>query len=240
MRVTTTLKHPQGGLLSELLGDDLAARKLAFKVALKKASRGLEQDIEAGLKAAGLPALAPLMASVTYPNRESVGSLNAQAVVYVKAGPVWQQVVLAALDGATIRAHGGKYLAIPTPLNQPAGRFAKLGGPGVADVLVTPRAMTESRAAFLIKRKGKPGYVWMLRVAAEEPSFRNGRRARARVSQSLARLLPGGKRFGALPMFVLIPQVVLKARLNTLGLIAKRFNEVVPRYEEEFRRITRG
>lgn len=269
MRATTTLRHPQGGLLSELIGSDLAAKKLAFKVALAKSARGLEKDIEDGLRSVGLPKLAPLMASAAYPNREGVGSFEALAVVYVKAGPVYQAAIRSAIEGASIKAHGGKFLAIPTNYNMPGGQRRSLGAPNgnvQGSVRVTPQQMVESGAAFLVKRKGGPGFHWMLRVAAQPmPPNRNGRRHRSvvispalarelRFGTSRAALREGGTvsnhngrkrvagllKVGAVPLFTLVPEVTVRARLNGPALIARRFNEIQSRYDDEFRRITSG
>lgn len=232
MQVTRTLKQPPGGPVWDLLGKDLAARKLAFKVALAKTARGLEKDIENGLRSAGLPRLAPLMASAVYPNREGVGSLNAQAIVYVKAGPVYQAAVQLALDGGTIRAASGRYLPIPTAQN--------LVGTGGRRTLYTARMMAESGAAFVMRRKTGPGLVWMLRVSAQAGRGRGGRPRRAVANPVLYGRARGSGAVRALPMFTLVPQLTLRSRLNVRGLIERRFNEVESRYQDEYRRIIGG
>jgi len=232
MRVTRTLKQPRGGPVWDLLGQDLAARKLAFKVAIGKSARGLEKDIETGLRSAGLPRLAPLMASAVYPNREGAGSLNAQAIVYVKAGPVYQAAVQLALEGGMIRAAGGRHLPIPTPHN--------LVGTGGRRVMYTARMMAESGASFVMRRRTGPGLVWMLRVAAQTARGRRGRPRQAVVSPVLFARARGTGAVRALPMFTLVPQLTLRARLNVRGMIERRFGEVQSRYDDEYRRIIGG
>lgn len=267
MQVTATLIHPRGGgLLSDILQADKEKRKLAFKLALAKSARGLEKDFEDGLTRAGLPKLAPLMASAAYPKEEGRGSFKATAVVYVKAGPNYQAAIRSALEGATIRARGGKYLAIPTNYNRPFGRNRSLAESmnTQGSVRVTPREMIESGASFLVKRKGGPGFYWMLRVAEQKTRGRNGKVIRAVVSPALARDMKFGTsrrayreggtvsnangrkqvagllNVGAVPMYTLIPEIVLRARLNTPALIAARFNEVSDRYAAEYERLTDG
>lgn len=234
MKVAVTLKQPSQGLLSELIGKDRDAKKLAFKVALAKAARGLEQDIEAGLRGAGLPKLAPLMASAAYPAQEGKGSFNAQAVVYVKAGPQFQAAISLAAEGATLRAHGGRFMAIPIGAHPRAAERSAIGW--------TPRMMAESRAAFLRRRKNGPGFIWMLRVS--DRPLKQGPRSRRSavvVSAALARRakgLVGG--VGAVPMFLLVPELTVRSRFNVPSMVTSRFAEVERRYDEEFRRITGG
>jgi hypothetical protein len=231
VKVTTTLKSPSGGLLSDLLQQDLAQKKLAFKLALAKSARGLEQDLEDGLRAAGVPKLAPMLASVAYPKEEGKGSFNAQAVVYLKAGPQWQEVVSAAVDGATIRAHGGRFLAVPIGAHPRATTPGALGW--------SPRMMVESGAAFVRRRKSGPGYIWFLRVADRRPPGALGRKVV--ISSALMRRASGRRgAVMAVPMFLLIPEIVLKARVNGPALIARRFGEIQTRYDDEFRRLTLG
>jgi hypothetical protein len=252
MRVVTRLKTSGGGSLSDALAADLAANKLAFRNALARTARGLEKEIEGGLRGAGLNKLAPLMASRVYPDRADTGSLEALSVVFVKAGPVYQAAINAALSGATLRAHGGKYVLIPTEYNLVDG--VNLAG----KVRYTPRMMVESGAAFMLKRKGGPGYLWMLRVAEKLTVSRGGKRLRAVVSPALLRQVRAGNRrrtaekgvaarqvtamlnAGALPMYTMLPELVLKARLDAGGMIDKWAAGIGGLYEAEYRSIARG
>lgn len=234
MKVSAKLKSPKGGPVFDLLGKDMAARKLAFKVALAKTARGLEKDFEDALNMADLGRLGLTWASVVYPQRSGIGSFNARSVVYVRAREVWQLIMESITEGAVIRAAGGKYLAVPTPNNLISVGVPAHKSRDFQNVRVSPRNMIESGAAFVVKRKNGPGLVWMLKVARDSKGPRRGRY----VSQTLAMgLRPGAT---AVPMFTLIPQVIVKARMNKKALVEARFAKVNDLYETEYRRIRGG
>jgi hypothetical protein len=137
------------------------------------------------------------------------------------AGIVWTKVpsIIDAFErGATIRARGGRYLAIPTGFNAPQGRRGR-------GLRVTPQQMVASRQAFLRPFRSGRGFVWCLPVRQGE---RVGRRRAPLIAGGLAAVATGNRRGaprwqadllrqGFVPMFLLVPQVQLAKRLDVRG-----------------------
>ena len=137
------------------------------------------------------------------------------------AGIVWTKVpsIVDAFErGATIRARGGRYLAIPTGFNAPQGRRGR-------GLRVTPQQMVASRQAFLRPFRSGRGFVWCLPVRQGE---RIGRKRAPLIAGGLAAVATGNRRGvarwqaellrqGFVPMFLLAPQVQLAKRLDVRG-----------------------
>jgi hypothetical protein len=137
------------------------------------------------------------------------------------AGIVWTKVpsIIDAFErGATIRARGGRYLAIPTGFNAPQGRRGR-------GMRVTPQQMVASRQAFLRPFRSGRGFVWCLPVRQGE---RVGRRRAPLIAGGLAAVATARRRGAAgwqaellrqgfVPMFLLVPQVQLANRLDVRG-----------------------
>jgi hypothetical protein len=137
------------------------------------------------------------------------------------AGIVWTKVpsIVDAFErGATIRARGGRFLAIPTGFNAPQGRRGR-------GLRVTPQQMVASRQAFVRPFRSGRGFVWCLPVSQRE---RVGRKRAPLIAGGLAAVATGNRRGAArwqaellrqgfVPMFLLVPQVQLAKRLDVRG-----------------------
>lgn len=146
--------------------------------------------------------LANTIRSQTYPKGEN--SLNAAAFIWTKA-PV---IVGAHEKGALIRSRNGLWLAIPLPA---AGRSLRGGR-------ITPgefERRTGLRLRF-IYRRGRPSLL-----VAE------GRlNTRGRVTASRSKIKRG---VATVPVFVLVPQVKLKKRLNLNSVVKSVVNKLPSR-----------
>jgi hypothetical protein len=137
------------------------------------------------------------------------------------AGIVWTKVpsIIDAFErGATIRARGGRYLAIPTGFNAPQGRRGR-------GMRVTPQQMVASRQAFLRPFRSGRGFVWCLPVRQGESV---GRRRAPLIAGGMAEVATARRKGAAawqqallaqgfVPMFLLVPQVQLAKRLDVRG-----------------------
>jgi hypothetical protein len=137
------------------------------------------------------------------------------------AGIVWTKVpsIIDAFErGATIRARGGRYLAIPTGFNAPQGRRGR-------GMRVTPQQMVASRQAFLRPFRSGRGFVWCLPV---RQGVRVGRRRAPLIAGGMAEVATARRKGAAawqqallaqgfVPMFLLLPQVQLAKRLDVRG-----------------------
>ncbi|WP_439580638.1 DUF6441 family protein [Elioraea sp.] len=145
---------------------------------------------------------------------QSGESLGAAGIVWTKV----PSIVDAFERGATIRARGSRYLAIPTGFNAPQGRRGR-------GMRVTPQQMVASRQAFLRPFRSGRGFVWCLPVRQGE---RIGRKRAPLIAGGLAAVATGNRRGAArwqaellrqgfVPMFLLVPQVQLTKRLDVRG-----------------------
>jgi hypothetical protein len=155
----------------------------------------------------------------TYPNRPS---LRAAGLVYTQA----PNIITAFDKGETIRpSRGRKYLAIPTEFNrQTVGR-------GIRPI-ITAQQMVASKAAFVFRSRRTGVRLWMLKSdealslssrGSPAGSERMEKRRLARVSRFQRAVRGGGVRGsrsrefrarGIVPLFVLVPAVTPRRRLN--------------------------
>jgi hypothetical protein len=194
-----------------------AARRITALV--RRETRRLEKALEAQVRTAGLSeALARTWQSRVFPEKSD--SINAAGLVWTKA-PLPMR---AFAEGATIVPRNGRYLAIPTAWNRQGGRRG-------AKPVVTPQQMVAAKGqAFVIRSKRRSDVrIWALRAAPGGTTRRNrfavrvggiatvntARRKVAELAQAQADIL---KR-GFVPMFVLVPRVVIRRRLNVQALI---------------------
>ncbi|MCQ4162903.1 DUF6441 family protein [Roseomonas sp. GC11] len=155
------------------------------------------------------------------------------------AGLVWSKVpnVIDAFErGALIRAKGGRrFLAIPTGFNAARG----WRGRGDKGLRVTPAQVVASGQGFLRPFRSGRGFVWCLPlrqgtatgkrrrtrliaggVAEVGTAHRKGREAWAR----------GLLEQGMVPMFLLLPQVQLRKRLDVKGAAERAGARVTRRF----------
>jgi hypothetical protein len=213
MRLTMRLDAPD---LAALFKERVAR---GFTAAMKKETRALEKQFEGATVAAGLSQiLARTWQSRSFPtNGDSIGP----------AGLIWTRAPMAMrafAEGAVIVPKQGRFLAIPTVWNRQGGRRG--AGPRV-----TPAQMVSAKGqAFVFKSKRTPGVkIWALRAAPlggkgnRKYSVLAGGLAAVNASGSRAAVRAGNQRDllkqGFVPMFVLVPRVVIRKRLNLPPMI---------------------
>jgi hypothetical protein len=211
MRLAATL----GASLARILEQEVRAGERAVtrgvRAETERLKTELRQQVVAAFGARGRGIANAWRARVFPPSGESLGA----------AGIVWTKVpsIIDAFErGATIRARGGRYLAIPTGFNAPQGRRGR-------GARVTPQQMVASRQAFLRPFRSARGFVWCLPVRQGE---RVGRRRAPLIAGGLAAVATARRRGAAgwqaellrqgfVPMFLLVPQVQLAKRLDVRG-----------------------
>jgi len=191
-----------GDLAAAMQAEEKKGRK-AVSAALRTAGEGLKADWRGQIASAGLGRrLGNAVRANHYPRQPS---MNAAALVY--AQPKLAPKILDAFErGATIRAKNGNWLAIPTeaaPKSTRGGRITPLEF----------ERRTGQRLRF-VYRRGQPSLL----VAEGRVSSR-GRYA---VSRSKT-----GRGRATVVVFLLVPQVTLRKRLN-LAEPARRWAASIP------------
>lgn len=184
------------GDLGLMMKGQIRAGERAVSAAMRDAGGTLKGQWRAQVARAGLgQRLANSVRLETYPKGRP--SLKAAAMVFSKA----PKILAVNETGAVIRAHGADWLAIPLPAAGSAGRGGKMttakwqqkNGRVLRFVYLQRRVAllvddgTKAPGNVMVRRKVKGGYV-----LSEPRTFKN------RV----------------VPMFILVPQVSLKKRLN--------------------------
>ncbi len=189
------------GDIARIMEAETLAGEKAVTAAMREASTGLKTAWRAQITGAGLGArLARTIRSEQFPKGRA--SLNAAALVWSKA-----PVIVGAHDtGPLIRSKTGFWLAIPTPA---AGKSTRGGR-------ITPgewERRTRLRLRFVYRRRGPS-----LLVA----EGRLNTKGRAVASRSKT-----GRGLTTVPVFLLVPQVRLKKRLD-LARDAEQARDAVP------------
>ena len=171
-----------------LMQAEIAAGERAVTSALREAGAGLKSAWRGQITRAGLGArLGNSIRLATYP--KGAESLNAAALVWSNA-----PVIVSAHDaGPLIRSREGFWLAIPTPA---AGKSLRGGR-------ITPgewERRTGLRLRFIYRRRGPSLLVAEARLNSK---------GRAKASRATT-----GKGLTTVPIFLLVPQVKLKQRLD--------------------------
>ena len=195
------------GDLAEAMRTEERAGRVAVRTGLDAAARGLQGEWRRQIEGAGLGSrLARTIRARTYPR---IPSSNAAAVVWSRA-PV---VVDAFEQGSLIRSRDGFFLAIPT---EAAGQR------GLGRTRITPGGW-EQRTGMrlrLVYRSPLPSLLVAddARLTTRGLATINRRRARA-----------DGTRTGSVtvPIFILLPQVRLRKRLDLAGA-AQRWSARAP------------
>jgi hypothetical protein len=177
------------GNVAEQMREAAADGERAVSRAMKEAGSGLKNDWRGQILGAGLGTrLARTIRSAVYP--KGMNSLNAATMVWTNA----PKPIGAFEQGALIRSKDGFYLAIPTPA---------AGVKGVGNKRITPggwEKRTGLRLRF-IYRRGAPSLL-----VAES---RLNTKGRAVASRSKT-----GRGVATVPIFILVPQVNLRKRLD--------------------------
>jgi hypothetical protein len=223
MRLAATL----GASLARILEQEVRAGERAVTRAVRAETERLKQEVRQqtigafGVRGRGL---AGAWRSRVFPTQGE--SLGTAGIVWTKA----PTIVDAFERGATIRARGSRFLAIPTGFNAPQGRRGR-------GMRVTPQQMAATKQAFLRPFKDGRGFVWCLpvRLGSHRGDAAMGSRQGERVGRRRAPLIAGGlvavatRRLkaaaraawqrelleqGFVPMFLLLPEVRLAKRLD--------------------------
>ena len=188
--------------LVALMQAEIAAGEEAVTAAMRAAGTDLKSAWRSQITGAGLGTrLGNSIRLATYPKASD--SLNAAALVWSNA-----PVIIGAHDtGPLIRSKDGFWLAIPTPA---AGKSTKSGR-------ITPgewERRTGLRLRFIYRRRGPSLLVAEGRLNSK---------GRALASRSKT-----GRGVATVPIFLLVPQVRLRKRLD-LARDAERVVDEVPR-----------
>jgi hypothetical protein len=182
----------------------------ATAVGTKEAGRGLRTELRRQVASAGLgQRLANSWRDRHYPNRK----LDAATLVYTKA----PQIVRAFDDGAVIRSKRGRFLAIPSE-NAPTR--------GTDGRRIRPSTFPEHRFGPLrfVPRRSSPSFLVADDLRAsfsrETGELRGFRRATDRARRS-------GQGLATVVMFLLVPQVKLRKRLD-VARVAERWSAQLP------------
>jgi hypothetical protein len=196
------------GDLKKIMKEETAAAEKAVTLGVVAASNGLKAELRAQVTRAGLgEKMARTWKQRRYPS--SGFSLGAAGLVYADM----PQVIRAFNDGVTITNAKGTFLAIPTPAAPKRG---------VGGKRINPDNFPEHSLGRLrfIYRKGAPSLLVVENLRAG-----NGKRGGYRKASESA--LKSGRGITTVVMFILLPQVTLKKRLDIDGA-AERWRDKLP------------
>ena len=175
--------------IAKLMAAEVKAGERAVTAAMSTASQDLKMKWRGQVTGAGLGRrLGNSIRSQVYPKGDT--SLNAAGLVWSKA----PHIIGAHEDGPLIRSKSGFWLAIPLPA---AGR-------GMRGRKITPvewERKTGMKLRF-VYRRGKPGLLVADKARISKAGYAVQSRAKTGRNQVTA------------PIFVLVPQVKLKKRLD--------------------------
>jgi hypothetical protein len=191
----------------------------AIATGTRDAGRGLRTELRRQVSSAGLgQRLANSWRDKHYPNRK----LDAASLVYTKA----PQIIRAFDEGAVIRSRRGRFLAIPTENAPRKGTDGKR---------ISPSTFPEHRFGPLrfVPRRSGPSLLVVdgLRASLSRKTgeLRGFRRATERARRS-------GQGLATVVMFLLVPQVKLRKRLE-VARAAERWSGELPGLIEQQLRV---
>lgn len=192
------------GDLNALLKAELGAAERAVTAGIREATDGLKTELRGQITGAGLGTrLANTWRREVYPKGQaSIGS----------AGYVWSKapgLVRLYAGGAVIRSKQGLFLAIPTPA---AGRF------GDGQRKITPEAWERIHGMRLrfVYRRGEPSLL-----VADNVRLTKRGRASANIGRRQGAAFTRLSGRTTVPLFVLVPQVTVRKRLDVDGATQK-------------------
>ena len=196
MKLTATMV----GSLKADMQAELRRIERAVPDGVKAAGDGLKGSLRKQVVAAGLGArLSRTWRGKTYVNKGH----DAASLVWSKA----PQIALAFDKGVVIKGRGGNWLAIPTPAAPKRGTNGKR---------ITPATFPTARHGPLrmVRRSGRAGLLVVDGVRVSASTGRVGRQAKGGGRTKSGSFKQG---IATVAMFVLVPQVKLKKRLNVAG-----------------------
>jgi hypothetical protein len=192
------------GDLQALLKAELGAAERAVTAGIREATDGLKAELRGQITGAGLGSrLANTWRGEVYPKGQpSIGA----------AGYVWSKapgIVRLYAEGAVIRSKQGLFLAIPTPA---AGRF------GDGRRKITPGSWERIHGLRLrfVYRRGSPSLL-----VADNARLTKRGRAMANIGRRQGAAFSRLSGRTTVPLFVLVPQVTVKKRLDVDGAAQK-------------------
>lgn len=196
------------GDLRRMMAEEVTAAEGAVTAGVREAADGLKAELRGQITGAGLgERLARTWRSEVYPKgKASIGA----------AGFVWSKapgIVRVYEEGAVIRSRHGFFLAIPMPA---AGKF------GAGGKKITPGLWERThgmRLRFVYRRPGPSLLV------ADNLRARIGKRGG--FAKASATALRTGRNLATVPIFVLVPQVSFRKRLDVAGA-ARKWIGVLP------------
>lgn len=202
------------GDLRRMMAEEFKAAEGAVTAGVREAADGLKAELRGQITGAGLgERLTRTWRGEVYPKGQA--SIAAVGFVWSKA----PGIVRVYEDGAVIRSTRGLFLAIPT---EAAGRY------GDGGAKITPggwERRTGQRLRF-VYRRGAPSLL-----VAENLRARRGKRGG--FAKASAAALRTGRGLVTVPIFILVPQVTVKKRLDVAGAAARwqaRLPELVLRH----------
>ena len=196
MKLTATMV----GSLKADMQAELRRIERAVPDGVKAAGDGLKGSLRKQVVAAGLGArLSRTWRGKTYVNKGH----DATSLVWSKV----PQIALAFDKGAVIKGRGGNWLAIPTPAAPKRGTNGKR---------ITPATFPTARHGPLrmVRRSGRSALLVVDGVRVSAQTGRVGRQAKGGGRTKSGSFKQG---IATVAMFVLVPRVKLKKRLNVAG-----------------------
>jgi len=210
------------GNLKEIVRGQMRAAKKAAAVGIRKAAKGLHKEVKAHVRGAGFKGLARPWRAKHF--RKGRTAFDVASLVYVRADEGVRHAVWALEHGDTMRAKNGRFLVIPTGFNKPKGQRKSK-----ERYLISPAEMVAMKKwTYTKKTSDGQGLVWFLRVTEAAKKTRSGRvqrlafaggmalggRNRGDVGSGRGRRVGKILKEGAVPMFILLPQVRVQKQLN--------------------------
>ena len=195
------------GDLRKIMAEEVKSAEDAVTAAMRQAADGLKADLRRQVTEAGMGhRLANTWRAELYPKGRK--SIKPAGFVFTRA-----PTIIRAFDqGAVIKSKHGFWLAIPTPA----------AGTGARGKRMTPglwEQMHGSRLRF-IYRRGAPSLL-----VAENMRVRTGKRGG--FAKGSASALRSGRGMTSVVMFILVPQVSLRKRLD-VNAAAERWASALP------------
>ncbi|MCP4541399.1 MAG: hypothetical protein GY832_30080 [Chloroflexi bacterium] len=199
MKLTATVQHH----ITAAMDEEMRRIDKAVVGGIKEAGRGLKGDLRKQVVSSGLGTrLARTWRDRAYPNK----GRDAATLVWSKA----PQLIRIYDKGALIKSDSGYFLAIPTAQ-----------APKYADgrKKINPTNFPEHRYGPLrfVYRRGRPSLLVVDGVRINR-SGRTGRRAKGGMFTKTGRMKQG---MTTVVMFILVPRVKIKKRLNVEQAISK-------------------
>lgn len=198
------------GDLRALLKTELRTAERAVTAGMHEATAGLKTELRSQITGAGLGTrLANTWRGEVYPKGQP--SIGAAGFVWSKA----PDLVRVYAEGAIIRSKRGLFLAIPTPA---AGRF------GDGRQKITPGIWERIHGMRLrfVYRRGGPSLL-----VADNVRLTTRGRAAANIGRSKGAAFTRLAGRTTVPIFILVPQVTVRKRLDVDGA-AQKWMRAVP------------